>query len=167
MNLVPWKKGKLQEKREMAPIAQFHSEMDRMIDRFFRDPWGNFGAAGNFPELFRGTAMADWNPSIDVKENAEEIIVRAEVPGVDAKDLNLTVHENVLTISGEKKDSRELKEGDLQRTESSYGSFARSIALPPEAKQDAIKAEHKNGVLTVHVPKQPGSGPKRIDVKGS
>jgi HSP20 family protein len=94
-------------------------------------------------------------PSIDVSETESELKIEVDLPGVEEKDVDLAISDNVLTIKGEKKAEKEEKKKDYHLVERSYGSFARSIGLPFEADSDKVKASFSKGVLTVTVPKPP------------
>jgi HSP20 family protein len=159
-SLVPWKNNKSQAPalREdyFDPFVTFRREMDRMFDHFFD---GFPGRAGNGP----GT-MA---PAIDLDETDKEMVVTAELPGVTDKDIEVSLAGDVLTIKGEKKTETEEKKGDSYYTERRYGSFARSLRLPFEVKDEQVHAKFKDGVLTVRLPKpaEIQSQVRRIDVK--
>jgi HSP20 family protein len=107
----------------------------------------------------------EWLPSLDVAETKNELVVKAEVPGMDAKDINISLSDGMLTVKGEKKQEREEKEADYHLVESSYGAFTRSIQLPTEVQSDKISASYRNGVLTVILPKSDGPQKKEIKVK--
>jgi len=108
----------------------------------------------------------DWTPTIDVRENDKNITVNAEIPGINEKDINVTLQNNILTISGEKNETREekdVKDGYVL-SERKFGSFCRSISLPEGIKDDKIKAEFKNGVLKIEIPKDETVKQKRITI---
>jgi HSP20 family protein len=105
-----------------------------------------------------------WMPSVDVIETPDAIQLKAELAGIDPKDIKLEVDENVLTLSGERRFEEEVHEDKYYRIERRYGSFSRSIALPQNVQADSIDANFENGVLTVSVPKVPEVQPKRIQV---
>ena len=132
----------------------FRREMDSFFDDFFT--------------LKPSTLFAsEWAPSIDVDEDDRSIHVKADMPGMSDKDISVVVENSVLTISGEKKEERK-EEMDGKRyivSEHRFGSYRRSIPLPDNAKSDAIKAEFKNGVLDVEIPKEEKAQPKRIEIK--
>lgn len=123
-----------------------------------------------FNDLFTGepvhTAGTVWAPRIDVTEDEKGIYVIAELPGMDEKDLNLQLEHNVLTISGEKKESltEENKDKNYRYSERRFGSFTRTIALPDEVKADAISAHFKNGLLEISLPKSEAALPKKIAI---
>jgi len=160
MKLMPWKKqdnAVVRGGEGPSSLGLFRSEMNRLMDRFFADPWSMFDDDA-FP------SFSGWAPSFDVVDGEKEVTVRAEIPGVDPKDVEVTVSENLLTISGEKKDSREEKGKHVWRSECSYGSFRRSVALPEGVDADQVTAEHANGILTVKVAKSKSAASNRIPV---
>ena len=113
---------------------------------------------------FWGTNDNGWHPSVDIVEDKEEIRLKAEMPGLTAKDVHIGVEKNILTLKGEKK-KEDKKEGKIYHcVERSYGSFSRSFELPDYAKQDEIKAEFKEGVLNIRIPKVEEAKPKKIEV---
>ncbi|ADN02674.1 Hsp20/alpha crystallin family protein [Spirochaeta thermophila] len=105
------------------------------------------------------------SPSLDVMETDNEVIVSCDLPGVSEKDLDITLTNNVLTIKGEKKDEKEEKKGDYYRKESWSGAFQRTVSLPDSIDPDAVKAELKNGVLTITIAKREEKKPKKIAVQ--
>lgn len=120
-----------------------------------------------FGEGKAGTGLAKWAPLIDVFERDNEVVVRAEVPGLEAKDVEVNIDEEGLTIQGERKFEEEVKEENFYRLERRYGSFHRFVPFPVEVKPDKAKATFKNGVLEVVVPKaEPKKKPIRLKVEG-
>lgn len=123
------------------------------VDEFFDfdNPFFNSNA---FPAV-KGfsSAFEDWNPAVDIVEENDSYVVKADIPGVDKKDISLEVHGAILTIKGERKVEEEKKEKSLRRVERSYGSFQRSFDLGEAIDQSKIKAKYKDGVLEVVVPK--------------
>ncbi|HET6514498.1 MAG TPA: Hsp20/alpha crystallin family protein [Thermodesulfovibrionales bacterium] len=143
-NLVPFgKKGVPVRREEESPFALLRREMDTLFDNFFR---------GFDMEPFEGRFGA-FSPRVDVTEKDKEIKVSAELPGMDEKDINVSIHDNMLTIEGEKKEEKEDKGKDYYRIERSYGSFSRTIPLPLEVETDKVEATFKKGVLVVTLPK--------------
>ena len=127
------------------PFTAFRREMDRLFDSFGREvgwPGGDN----------RSAAMT---PSIDVSETESELKIDVDLPGVDQKDVDVMISDNVLTIKGEKKAEREEKKKDFHLVERSYGSFSRSLTLPFAADPDKAQANFKNGVLSITLPKPP------------
>jgi len=106
-----------------------------------------------------------FNPALDVEEDEQEYRISADLPGVDPKDLNVSLESGVLTLSGEKKEESEKKDKNYHRIERSYGSFSRSLRFPNDVNADQVHAEFQNGVLRIRVPKAESSKPKRIEVR--
>lgn len=106
----------------------------------------------------------EWMPVVDVTETKDEVIVRAEVPGMTKEDISVTLQENVLTLRGEKKQEKTEKEAAFHRMERSYGSFVRSFTLPTLVQADKAKADYKDGVLTITLPKAEEVKPKEISI---
>jgi HSP20 family protein len=109
--------------------------------------------------------VADWMPSVDIAEDDKEYLIKAEIPEVDKKDVKVTLQDNVLTIQGERKQETEHNGKRYHRVERSYGMFSRAFTLPEDAAEDTTKAEFKDGMLTVHVPKSARPKPKAMEVK--
>jgi HSP20 family protein len=147
MALVPYRKG------HRHSLANLHNEMDDLFDSFFR----------GLDRPFMGYKA--W-PAIDVAEEEDSIIVRAEVPGCKAEDIDISVYGNTLTISGEKKLSEEKKEKGYYHMESSYGSFRRELTLPTDVDQGKIDASCKDGVLSIKLPKAEKTKAVKVKVKG-
>ncbi len=108
--------------------------------------------------------MAGWAPALDIQENKDELVVRAEVPGMKKEDINVSLDDNQLVISGEKRCDTELTEAGGYRSECFYGRFHRALALPFAVNQKKIKAAYKDGVLTIHLPKSEEAKPRQIQV---
>ena len=122
-----------------------------------------------FDRLFNGWHMPDtgWHPAIDIRENETGFVVVADLPGMTAEDVKISVKENGLMITGEKKQEEKTEESTYYRIERSYGSFERSFRLPSKIDTEKITAEYKNGVLTVTLPKVEEVKPKEITVSAS
>lgn len=133
-----------------SPFAEM-SRIERDVRKFF-----------NFEEFNRESF---WRPLVDVKENTKEIVVDVELPGVDSKDVKLTVEKGTLTIEGEKKLEKQ-SEGEYYRTERYYGAFVRSFSLPTSADSDKISASYDKGILKITIPKKKEAVPKQIEIKG-
>src|SRR5512136_1428085 len=99
------------------------------------------------------TDRQSWTPAIDVVETDDAIVLKAELAGMDPKDINIEVQDNVLTLSGERRFQEEVREDKYYRIERRYGSFSRSLALPPTADESKVEATYENGVLQITVPK--------------
>jgi len=133
-------------------VAGLHRQMDEMLNSFFGD-WPGLNFERNL-----------W-PPIDIAESEDEITVKAEVPGCNAEDIEIAVHGNTLSISGEKKQEQEKKEKGFYHVERTYGSFHRQLTLPGGGEADKIQAACKNGVLTVSLPKEEKAKTTKIKVK--
>jgi len=148
MVLLPVKKTE----RGRSELARLHDEMDDLIGSFFGD-WG-------WPTL----EHRRW-PAIDIAEKDNEFVVKAEVPGCKADDIDISVHGNMLTISGEKKQEEEKKEKGYYHMEMSYGSFRRDLNLASEVDPARIEATYKDGILSIKLPKTEKSKAVKIKVK--
>lgn len=135
------------------------------LQREIEDVFNNF--TEGWPTLKMTGITGDMVPSTDVTENDKEIQITAELPGLEEKDVQINLADNVLTITGEKKADKEEKDKDYRLVERSYGSFARSIELPEGVNPDAIQASIAKGVLTVTVPKPAPAQVKKIQVKSA
>ena len=133
----------------------------RQLARWGDDLWSWFD---NMLDTTRGMLSL---PTLDVEETEDKIIVRAEVPGVDAKDIDIQLRNNVLTIRGEKKEESEKKGKEFHRRERRYGAFYREVSLPAGVDPSQVQATCRDGVLTITMAKTEGEKPKRIEVKGS
>jgi HSP20 family protein len=159
MNLVPWKNKSWDGLEGRSPANEFRSEVNRLFDSFLREPFGALSeSVGNWSR---------WAPALDVSESDTAITVRAEVPGVDPKEIEITVTGDRLTIAGEKKETIEKKDQDIYHRESRYGSFSRTVRLPASVDSQHVSAEHANGVVTVTLKKTPAATAKKIKVKTS
>jgi len=109
--------------------------------------------------------VADWMPTVDISETEGEYLIKAELPEVRKEDVKVTVENGVLTLQGERRQEKEEKGKRFHRVERSYGSFVRSFTLPESVDESSVKAEYKDGVLNLHLPKSEKVKPKAIDVK--
>jgi len=133
-------------------------------DNLVRNPWFDEAFTG-WPFWSRGEEDSMvWSPRVDVRENENEVIVKADLPGMDKKDLKIAVENNLLSIKGERKAEFEEKDADCYRSERLFGTFQRTFSLPSRIKADAIRAEYKEGVLTVVLPKVEEVKPRQIEI---
>lgn len=153
MNLIPWRHKTEGRADGGTGLSRIRSDMDQLFEQFFRDPWGS---------MARGFAAG---PLMDVYEKENEVVVTAELPGVDPKDVDIDVTGNVLTVRGEKKQEHEEKDRDYHFVERSFGRFQRSIQLPSSVDPDKVDAVCKNGTLTITLAKSPEAQRKKIQVK--
>jgi len=127
--------------------------LPRHLNSFFND----FGLDSNFSDTV-------WRPSVDIAETEDHYELKAEIPGLSKKEIKISVENNVLTLSGEKKHEEETSNKNYHRVETQYGRFERSFQLPEQVKAEEIKARYNNGVLTVEIPKAEKVKPKEIAV---
>jgi HSP20 family protein len=113
------------------------------------------------------SAITSWAPAVDIYETENELVLKADLPGVSEKDIDVRVENNMLTVRGERQFETKVKEDDYLRVERTYGSFSRSFGLPNTVNTEGIAAEYKNGVLTVQLPKRAESKPKQVKVNVS
>jgi HSP20 family protein len=113
------------------------------------------------------SALTTWSPAVDIYETENELVVKADLPDVAEKDIDVRVENNLLTIRGERKFEKSVSEDNYLRVERSYGTFSRSFSLPNTVNAEAIHAEYKNGVLTVTMPKREESKPRQVKVSVS
>ena len=146
MNLVRWSPW-----REMTTLQN-------RFNRMFDDPFFRIG------RLDDDAGMGMWNPTVDLYEKDDNFVIKAELPGVDKKDITIDLKDRVLTLSGERSYDNEVKEENYYRRERSYGKFQRAFTLPADVDSDKIKAEFKDGVLQVQVPKPEEQKPKQVTI---
>ncbi|MHC5211324.1 MAG: Hsp20/alpha crystallin family protein [Planctomycetota bacterium] len=162
MNIIPWKnKGKLGSQATDEVADPFRPDFDRMVERFFDEPWGLFSGNAASP----GTAPASFLPSLDVSETDDDVLVRAELPGLDPKEIDIQISDDVLTITGEKKSHQERRSENLFHSERRFGQFRRSVRLPSRVDADKVSAAYEAGILTVSLPRSAEARPRRIEVR--
>jgi len=150
--LTPW--------RPFTEMSRWEREMERILEDFFgrrlrpfRDEW------------WPGITVGVREPALDLYEEKDEIVAKAEVPGITKDDIEVNITDGLLTIKGEKKKEEEIKEKDYYRSERTYGAFSRSLTLPTEINPEKVRATFKNGVLEIHLPKSEEAKKKEIKVK--
>lgn len=155
---VPWrnKRRNGEGALEAPAVNRFRTELDRTFERLLHGPW----SGTVLPALFGRESF----PSVDVSETPTEVMVRAETPGIEPKNLQVSLSGDLLSISGEKQEARERKEGCLHRSECSYGAFHRTVRLPAVVKAGKVEAEHTQGVLTIRFKKAKDAKVRRIAV---
>ncbi|OQW32730.1 MAG: heat-shock protein Hsp20 [Nitrospira sp. SG-bin1] len=135
-------------------------DMEKRLSGFFgRAP---ISAGGDKKEAI---TVTEWSPLVDISEDEKEYLIKAEVPEMKKEEIKISVHDDVLAISGERNYEKEEKGKKYHRVERSYGSFMRSFTLPEDADGSKVNAEYKDGVLKVHLPKAEKAKPKSIEVK--
>jgi HSP20 family protein len=146
MDLIRW--NPLQE------MVSLHERMSRLFDEpLFR-----------FEGRNEETEIGAWHPAVDMFEKDDHLVIKAELPGMDRKDIGLDFKDGVLTLSGVRKHENEVKEENFFRREMSYGKFVRSFSLPADSDADKIRAEFQNGLLIIEIPKPEHHKPKQITV---
>jgi HSP20 family protein len=138
-------------------MTTLRDEIDQMFDQVF----DRFLES---PSDLRGQTLGGWLPAVDLYEDKDNFIVKAELPGLKKEDIDISLHEGFLTISGERKEEKKYDTSETYRTERFVGRFHRSINLPSKVQTDKINATYKDGVLTVSLPKAEESKPKQITV---
>jgi HSP20 family protein len=136
-------------------MTTLRKDVDRLFERFFEPGW---------PEM---PTLGEWQPTVDVTEDKDTVIVKAELPGVEQKDIAVSLQEGVLTIKGEKQAEKEEKDKRYHRVERSYGAFVRSIRLPAAVDAAKVTASFKDGVVTIALPKSPEAKGTTIPVKAA
>ncbi len=154
---MAWELSTWKPFRALEPFRDFDRmkmEMDRL--------WNSFSEG-----VLRRKTDEDggWLPSLDISETKDDLVVKAELPGMDPKDIDILLSDGSLTIKGEKKQEREEKEENYHFIERSYGSFSRSVRLPKEVKHDKVNASFKNGVLKIVLPKSEEAKKKEVKIK--
>jgi HSP20 family protein len=154
---------KSKETRELAPfsdLTRWEREMERMMDNFFdrrmRQWW---------PENWLGAQRSMNAPALDVYEEKDDLVVKAELPGFDKDNVQVNLSDHTLVIKGEKKKEEETKKENYYRSERSYGTFVRTLRLPKDVQGDKVKATFKNGLLEIRMPKTEEAKAKEIKVK--
>ncbi len=146
MELVRW--------RPVGNLFRMHNHMNSLFDDFFGPSLGrneNRNALG-------------WHPVVDIFDNDTNIVIKAELPGIDKKDIVIDIKDRVLTLRGERSSENDVQEDHFYRRERTYGKFERSFTLPAHAVADDIKADYKDGVLRIDIPKPETQQPKQITV---
>ena len=132
-------------------ISTLQEQVNRLFDSSFKGNGDN-------------STLTTWAPAVDIYETENELVLKADLPDIDEKNLDIRVENNMLTIRGERKFVQKVNEDNYLRIERTYGSFSRSFSLPSTVNTEAIKADYKNGVLTVQLPKRAESKPKQVKV---
>lgn len=130
--------------------------------REFDDMFRSYNHAMAQNPSHEGLLSADWSPSVDITEDDKEFLIKAELPEVKKKDISVDINHGVLTLSGERRSEK--KDEKEHRVERFYGSFSRSFSLPDDVDEEAIKAENKDGMLYLHLPKTEREAPRKVKV---
>jgi HSP20 family protein len=158
MNLTKWQRPNLWELHPVRRIASLREDVDNLVNLAF----GRFGTP---QESDRGPQFLEgWFPAVDVSEDKDTLLVRAELPGMKKEDIEISLHEGFLTLSGERKGQEKSEGAETHRSERWFGRFHRTISLPCGVVSDKIKATYTDGVLTVTLPKAEEAKPKQIPI---
>jgi HSP20 family protein len=133
------------------------SVLQERMNRLFED-------AGRGYRGDEAAATTTWSPAVDIYETENEIMVKAELPGIDRKDIVLNLENNVLTLKGERKFEKETRQENYHRIERSYGAFSRAFSIPAIVDEEKIRADYKDGILTIGLPKKNQVKPKQIKI---
>jgi len=155
MNLIRYQEPELATWSPLNRLSSLREEMNRLLDGSLA---GFSGSAG----LFGG-----WNPTVDVFQDKDSVLIKAELPGMKKEDIDITFQEGTLTICGERKQESEVKEGEVYRSERLFGKFHRTVSMPTKVDAEKIKASYKDGILSVQLPKAAEAKAKQIDVSVS
>jgi HSP20 family protein len=153
MSIIRYQIPELSKWTPFDRLASLRDEMDRLFD--FSWPSRDTG-------LFSG-----WSPALDVFDDKDQLVVKVELPGMKKEEIDLSLHDGVLTITGERKHESEQKEGESFRSERYFGKFQRTVTLPAAVDANKVNASYKDGVLTVELAKSEEAKPKQIAVKAS
>lgn len=155
MNLIRWQRPVLTSWPNFGRLSDLRSEIDRLFD-------------ATLPDLAQpSNLLSGWTPALDVYEDKDNFIVKAELPGMKKEDIEVSLHDGSLSISGERKSETKHKDADIYRAERFYGRFQRTVTLPAPVAADNVAAQYKDGVLTITLAKTEEAKPKHIDVSVS
>ena len=155
MNVTRWQRPESSWFPTVGRLSNLRDE----IDRLFEAPLAELARGSN---LFSG-----WIPALDVFEDKDNFVVKAELPGMKKEDITVSLHDGSLSISGERKSEDKYEDAEVYRSERFFGRFQRSVSLPTPVAADKIKAQYKDGILSVILPKTEEAKPKKIDVNVS
>jgi len=154
MALIRWQRP---ETARWDPFHQLSSLRDE-IDRLFESP---FSALSEGLQPF----MSGWSPALDLYEDKDNFLLKAELPGMKKDEIEIQLHDGVLTLSGERKEEKKSEGADIHRSERFVGRFQRTLTLPSQVDADKVKASYQDGILTVTLPKSEAAKPKQIQIK--
>jgi HSP20 family protein len=155
MNLTRWQRPQLSLWPEFGRLSTLRDE----IDRLFEAPLAEFARSSQL--------LSGWTPALDLHEDKDTLVVKVELSGMKKEDIEISLHDGCLSISGERKNEQKLEDAEVYRAERFVGRFQRTVTLPAPVAADKVKAGYKDGVLTVTLPKTEESKPKQINVQAS
>lgn len=153
MNLIRWQRPVL---ADWLGFGRRSTSLRDELDRVFESPWGELARTSQL--------LSGWTPALDVHEDKDNFIVRAELPGMKREDIDVSLQDGALSISGERKTEQKYEGAEVYRTERFFGKFQRTVTLPAPVAADKVKAQYKDGVLSITLPKTEEAKPKQIDV---
>jgi HSP20 family protein len=151
--LTRWERPQLASWSGFGRLSSLRDE----IDRLFETPFAEFARTTS-------NLLSGWTPALDIFEDKDNLVVRAEVPGMKKEEIEISLHDGTLSISGERKGESRNETSEVYRSERYFGRFQRSVSLPAPVNADKVKAQYKDGILTVTLPKTEEAKPKQIDV---
>ncbi len=152
MNLIRWQRPTLTTWPGFGRLSDLRDE----IDRLFEAPLAGFANASHL--------LSGWTPALDVYEDKENFVVKAELPGMKKEDIDVSIHDGGVSLSGERKGETKHQDAEVYRAERFFGRFQRTVTLPAPVAADKVKAQYKDGVLTITLPKTEEARPKQINV---
>jgi HSP20 family protein len=154
-NLSRWQRPELTVWPTFGRLFSLRDELDRLFE-------------GSLGELSRTSQLLGvWNPAVDLYEDKDNVIVKAELPGLKREDIEISLHDGELSISGERKGGEKVENAEARRTERFVGRFQRTITLPASVKTDKVSAQYTDGVLTVTLPKAEEAKPRKIQISAN
>ena len=151
-SLMRWQRPHLSAWPGFGQLTSLRDEIDRLFDA----PLSELAKASQL--------LSGWTPALDVSEDKDNVYVRAELPGMRREDIDVSLHNGSLSISGERKSEEEFKDAEVYRAERFFGKFQRTVTLPTQVSVDKINAQYKDGILNITLPKAEEAKPKHIDV---
>jgi len=153
MNMIRWQRPVLNQWPTLGRLTDIREELDRL----FESP---------LAELARTSQLlSGWTPALDLHEDKDNFVVKVELPGMKKEDIDISLHDGSLSISGERKSEEKFADAEVYRSERFVGRFQRTIALPSAVANDQVKAQYKDGILTITLPKTEEAKPKQINVQ--
>ena len=150
--LTRWQRPELATWSGLGRLSSLRDE----IDRLFEAPLAELARTSNL--------LSGWTPAFDIFEDKDNLVVKAELPGMKKEDIEISLHDGSLSISGERKSETKNEDAEVYRSERFFGRFQRTVSLPTQVNSDKVKAQYKDGILTVTLPKTEEAMPKQIDV---
>ena len=155
MNMIRWMRPEIASWPTFGRLSNLRDEIDRLFDA----PLGELAQASQL--------LSGWTPALDMREDKDSIVVKAELPGMKKEEIEVSLHDGCLSISGERKAEEKFKDAEVYRAERFVGRFQRTVTLPSAVAADKVTAQYQDGVLTITLPKSEEAKPKQINVKGA